>query len=169
MPIINQLPHGMVSTSDTIRLEVPELTLEARELAQITTSEESWDNTCSKTTWTQYSDAKLPIMTKGTGWNSQEIDIPLQDGMREEVIALRLEEYQIEQEKRQMRKYLQTTMEIHNTTTKLRKVFPSTLQKYIPAEPPRKPKQTRLPVDLPDEVSVPGNLKQRLTENLLDN
>lgn len=169
MPIINQLPHGMVSTSDTIRLEVPELTLEARELAQITTSEESWDNTCAKTTWTQYSDAKLPIMTKGTGWNSQEIDIPLQDGMREEVIALRLEEYQIDQEKRQMRKYLQTTMEIHNTTTKLRKVFPSTLQKYIPAEPPRKPKQTRLPVDLPDEVSVPGNLKQRLTENLLDN
>ena len=166
MPIINQLPDGMVTCSDTIRLGVPKLDYDT---TKISTSEENWDKECHATTWTQYADAKLPIMTKGTGWNVQEIDIPLQDGMREEVIALRVEEFQIRQEKKQMEKYLETTMEINNTTTKLRKAFPSTLQKYIPAEPPRKPKQSRLPIDLPDEMDVPTNLKQRMTENLLDN
>ena len=169
MPLINQLPDNITCTSDQIKMTVPELTDMARELSNISTAEESWDNTCAEATWTQYSDAKLPVMTKGTGWNSEDLPIPLQDGLREEVVALRLEEFQIQQEKKQMEKYLLTTMEINNTTTKLRKAFPSTLQKYIPPEPPRKPKQTRLPIDLPDEVDVPSNLKLRMTENLLDN
>ena len=68
-----------------------------------------------------------------------------------------------------MEKYLETTMEINNTTSKLRKVFPSTLQQYIPPEPPRAPRQTKLDLVTPEQPDVPGNLKQRLTENLLNN
>jgi hypothetical protein len=60
-------------------------------------------------------------------------------------------------------------MEINNTTTKLRKVFPSTLQKYIPPEPPRAPRQAKLPLVDTEQPDVPTNLKQRMTENLLSN
>ena len=60
-------------------------------------------------------------------------------------------------------------MEINNTTTKLRKAFPSTLQKYIPPEPPRAARQPKLPLEQPDQPDIPTNLKQRMTENLLDN
>ena len=72
-------------------------------------------------------------------------------------------------EKRDMKKYLRTTLEVNNTTTKLRKAFPSTLQKYIPPEPTRAPRQAKLPINEPDAVELPGNLKLRMTENLLDN
>tara|TARA_R110002012_G_scaffold149206_4_gene308200 strand:+ start:1162 stop:1788 length:627 start_codon:yes stop_codon:yes gene_type:complete len=162
MTIINQLPDYLLNTAESIQMEIPEL-------SNMGLDDAGYQKKAHKTTWTQFVDAGLPIMRKGSGWNAKEIPIPLQDGMREEVIALRTEDFELSQEKRAMEKYLDTTMEINNTTSKLRKVFPSTLQKYIPPEPPRAPRQPKLNLDTPEQPDVPGNLKKRLTENLLNN
>ena len=159
MPFINQLPDYILMTSESVELEVP----------FIDTNAEEYDK-CNKTTWREYAPKPVPVMQKGSSYyNSSSVPIPLQDDLKEEVLALRLEEYNLEQEKSAMRKYLHKTMEINNTTTKLRKVFPSTLQKYIPPEPPRAPRQAKLPLVDTEQPDVPTNLKQRMTENLLDN
>ena len=159
MPFINQLPDYILITSESVELEVP----------FIDTNAEEYDK-CNKTTWREYAPKPVPVMQKGSSYyNSSSVPIPLQDDLKEEVLALRLEEYNLEQEKSAMRKYLHKTMEINNTTTKLRKVFPSTLQKYIPPEPPRAPRQAKLPLVDTEQPDVPTNLKQRMTENLLDN
>jgi len=159
MPFINQLPEYILITSESVELEVP----------FIDTNAEDYDK-CNKTTWREYAPKPVPVMQKGSSYyNSSSVPIPLQDDLKEEVLALRLEEYNLEQEKSAMRKYLHKTMEINNTTTKLRKVFPSTLQKYIPPEPPRAPRQAKLPLVDIEQPDVPTNLKQRMTENLLDN
>ena len=141
-------------------MEVPALNIEG----------ENPSETCDKVTWSEYASTPVPIMQTGSSYyNSKEIPIPLQESLKEEVLALRLEDWNLIIEKRDMKKYLRTTLEVNNTTTKLRKAFPSTLQKYIPPEPPRAPRKAKL--DLPDPVQpeVPTNLKQRLTENLLNN
>ena len=159
MPLINQLPEYMLVTSESVELEVP----------FIDTNAEAY-NKCEKTKWREYAPKPVPIMQKGSSYyNSSVIAIPLQDDLKEEVLALRLEEFNLDQEKTAMIKYLNKTMEINNTTTKLRKVFPSTLQKYIPPEPPRAARQTKLPLVDPEQPDVPTNLKQRMTENLLEN
>ena len=161
MPLINQLPNDMICTGEAIKMEVP--------MIPMGLDEQGYEKKADITVWTQFVDAGLPIMQKGTGWNSKETAVPLQEGMYDEVITLRLEDYELGQEKRAMDDYLEKTMEINNTTAKLRKVFPSTLQKYIPPEPPRAPRQPKLDLDIPEQPNVPSNLKQRLTENLLNN
>ena len=159
MPFINKLPDHMLVMSESVELEVP----------FIDTNAEEYDK-CNKTTWREYAGKPVPIMQKGSSYyNSSSVPIPLQDDLKEEVLALRLEEFNLDQEKTAMKKYLKSTMEINNTTTKLRKAFPSTLQKYIPPEPPRAARQAKLPIEKPEGVELPGNLKQRMTENLLDN
>jgi len=159
MPHINQLPEHIFIISESVEMEVP----------FIDTNAEAY-NKCEKTKWREYASKPVTVMQKGSSYySSSTIPIPLQDDLKEEVLSLRLEEHNLEQEKSAMKKYLRTTMEINNTTTKLRKVFPSTLQKYIPVEPPRAARQPKLPLEKPEEVEIPGNLKQRMTENLLDN
>ena len=160
MSIINQLPENMTVMSENVRMEVPALDIEG----------ENPSDSCEQVTWSEYASHPVPIMQTGsTYYNSKEIPIPLQDDLREEVLALRLEDWNLKIEQRDMKKYLRTTLEINNTTTKLRKAFPSTLQKYIPPEPPRAPRQAKLPIDEPEAIELPGNLKIRMTENLLDN
>jgi hypothetical protein len=160
MSIINQLPDNMTVMSENVRMEVPALNIEG----------ENPSETCDKVTWSEYASTPVPIMQTGSSYyNSKEIPIPLQESLKEEVLALRLEDWNLQIEKRDMKKYLRTTLEVNNTTTKLRKAFPSTLQKYIPPEPTRAPRQAKLPINEPDAVELPGNLKLRMTENLLDN
>ena len=162
MPLIKQLPEHMIHTSDQIKLDIP--ALESEETDEY--------KKCNKTTWTQYVDSGLPTLMKGRGWSAEDVPIPLQDGMKAEILALRAEEWNLTLEKRNMQEYLSNTLDRNNTTSKLRKAFPSTLQKYIPPEPPRaarKPK-TLLETELDETVvSLPDNLKQRMTENLLEN
>ena len=159
MPFINKLPDHMLVMSESVELEVP----------FIDTDAEAY-NKCEKTNWREYASKPVPIMQKGSSYYSSSIiPIPLQEDLKEEVLALRLEEYNLDQEKSAMKEYLHKTMEINNTTTKLRKVFPSTLQKYIPPEPPRAPRQAKLPLVDTEQPDVPTNLKQRMTENLLRN
>ena len=159
MPHINQLPEHMFVISESVEMEVP----------FIDTDTEEYDK-CEKTHWREYASKPVTVMQKGSSYySSSTIPIPLQDDLKEEVLALRLEEFNLAQEKTAMKKYLKTTLEVNNTTTKLRKAFPSTLQKYIPPEPPRAARQAKLPIETPEEVELPGNLKQRMTENLLDN
>ena len=159
MPFINKLPDNILMMSESVELEVP----------FIDTNAEEYDK-CEKTKWREYAPKPVPIMQKGSSYyNSSIVPIPLQDDLKEEVLTLRLEEFNLKQEQSDMKKYLRTTLEVNNTTTKLRKAFPSTLQKYIPPEPPRAPRQAKLPIEEPEGVELPGNLKQRMTENLLDN
>jgi hypothetical protein len=159
MPFINKLPDNILMMSESVELEVP----------FIDTNAEEYDK-CEKTTWREYAPKPIPIMQKGSSYyNSSIVPIPLQDDLKEEVLALRLEEFNLAQEQSAMKKYLHTTLEANNTTTKLRKAFPSTFQKYIPPEPPRAPRQAKLPMEEPDAVELPDNLKQRMTENLLNN
>ena len=159
MPHINQLPEHILVISESVEMEVP----------FIDTNAEEYDK-CEKTHWREYASKPVPIMQKGSSYyNSSSVPIPLQDDLKEEVLALRLEEFNLAQEQSAMKKYLRTTLEANNTTTKLRKAFPSTFQKYIPPEPPRAPRQAKLPMEEPDAVELPDNLKQRMTENLLNN
>lgn len=162
MSVIKQLPDNILNISETIKLNVPAIPMGI--------DDKGFAQQADVTTWTEFVDEGLPIIKTGSGYyNSKEIPIPLQEGMYEEVVALRTQDYELAEEKRAMGRYLTNTMEINNTTSKLRKAFPSTLQKYIPPEPPRAPRKAKL--DLPDPVQpeVPTNLKQRLTENLLNN
>ena len=159
MPFINKLPDHILMMSESVELEVPFIDTNAEE-----------HDKCNKTTWREYALKPVPIMQKGSSYyNSSSVPIPLQDDLKEEVLALRLEEFNLAQEESDMKKYLHTTLEANNTTTKLRKAFPSTFQKYIPPEPPRAPRQAKLPMEEPDAVELPDNLKQRMTENLLNN
>jgi len=167
MPIIKQLPTEMIHTTDQIKVTIP--ALEA-EFDQNNPSNLEAHEKCHETTWTQYVDSGLPTLVKGHGWNSENLPIPLQDGMKDEILALRAEEWSLREEKQKMQKYLRGTMQANNTTSKLRKAFPSTLQKYIPPEPPRAARKPK-PINEEEtpELIVPDNLKQRMTENLLDN
>ena len=159
MPFINQLPEHILVMSESVEMEVPFIDTNAEDY-----------NKCEKTKWREYAPKPVPSMQKGSSYySSSTIAIPLQDDLKEEVLALRLEEFNLAQEQSAMKKYLQTTLKVNNTTTKLRKAFPSTLQKYIPPEPPRAARQAKLPIEDPEGVELPGNLKQRMTENLLDN
>ena len=166
MPIIKQLPLEMIHTSDRIKVTIPAL---EPEFDQSNPSNIEAHEKCHETTWSQYVDSGLPTMMKGSGWNAEDVPIPIQEGMEEEILALRAEEWSLKEEKQKMERYLSKTMELNNTTTKLRKAFPSTLQKYIPPEPPRAARQPKLPLEQPDQPDIPTNLKQRMTENLLDN
>ena len=103
MPLINQLPDNLLMMSESVELEVPFIETNAEEY-----------NKCNKTTWREYASKPVPIMQKGSSYyNSSIVPIPLQDDLKEEVLALRLEEYNLEQEKSAMRKYLSKTMEIN--------------------------------------------------------
>ena len=166
MPIIKQLPIEMIHTSDRIKIIIPAM---EPEFDHSNPSNIEAHEKCHETTWSQYVDSGLPTLVKGTGWSAEDVPIPIQEGMEEEILALRTEEWSLKEEKKKMERYLSKTMELNNTTTKLRKVFPSTLQKYIPPEPPRAARQPKLPLEQPDQPDIPTNLKQRMTENLLDN
>jgi hypothetical protein len=154
-------------------MEIPEIPSDEIYTKDINTpviDDTLYSHKCDKSTWTQYVDSSLPVMMKGSGWQSNDLPVPLQKSMKEEVIKLRIEDFKLKIERINMKKYLRDTLDRNNTTSKLRKAFPSTLQKYIPPEPPRAARQPK-PINTEEtpELIVPGNLKQRMTENLLDN
>ena len=96
MPFINKLPNHILVMSESVELEVP----------FIDTNAEEYDK-CNKTTWREYATKPVPIMQKGSSYySSSVIPIPLQDDLKEEVLALRLEEFTLAQEQSAMKKYL---------------------------------------------------------------
>ena len=90
------------------------------EVPFIDTNAEAY-NKCEKTKWREYAPKPVPIMQKGSSYyNSSNIPIPLQDDLKEEVLALRLEEYNLDQEKTAMKKYLKSNLEKKKNNTKVK-------------------------------------------------
>ena len=92
------------------------------------------------------------------------LDPRLQDSAAElcnDILALRIE-------KENMSSYLVETTTKYTGSLQLRKVWPETLHKYLPAEPVKvsRPKPAKK-VSVPDP-RVPTTLKTRLTTNLLE-
>ena len=165
------LPDKMINTTDTLKLKVPAISFEKFDLPE--SERANFDiYSCEENNWSCDVDKPVPMMMETTSYyHSQAIPVPMQDALKDEIIALRIEEHNFEKEKRDLRKYLDQTFEACTTTTKLRKAWPSTLQKYIPPEPARaarKPKTgAKVEPETFVEIAPTDALKQRMTENLL--
>ncbi len=162
------LPKTMVNTSDTIKLKVPAVSFEKFDLPQ--SEKENFDlYPCDEHIWSTHVSPEVPMLMESSGYYAQNASLPMQDALKDEIIALRIEEHNFEKEKRDLRKYLGQTFEACTTTTKLRKAWPSTLQKYIPPEPERAPKRAKPKSTIdPETLIAPTQaVKERMTENLL--
>ena len=162
------LPKTMVNTSDTIKLKVPAVSFEKFDLPQ--SEKENFDlYSCDEYIWSTHVSPEVPMLMESSGYYAQNASLPMQDALKDEIIALRIEEHNFEKEKRDLRKYLGQTFEACTTTTKLRKAWPSTLQKYIPPEPERAPRRAKPKSTIdPETLIAPTQaVKERMTENLL--
>ena len=163
------LPDTMINVSDEIRLKVPAIPFEEFDLPE--SERANFDiYSCDENNWSCNIGKKVPMMMETTSYyHSQGIPVPMQDALKDEIIALRIEEHLFEKEKRDLSDYLNKTFEVCTTTTKLRKAWPSTLQKYIPPEPARAARKAKPKVTVEeDELIAPTQaVKERMTENLL--
>jgi len=147
--IIHKLPHGMLNKENFIYMNV---------INPVT------DRT---TRWSCHMDNEIYACTEKDGYYDRVIVTPIQNELKIEVAKLAKEYFDFKSEKSELTSFLNTTLEKNNTTTKLRKVWPKILYKYIPDEPIRtakKPKQQDL-IDTPIPLDA---IKQRLTKNLLE-
>ena len=163
------LPDSMIQTTDTLKLKVPAISFEQFDLPE---NERAYFEIypCNEENWRSDVSKAVPSLMETTSYyHSSSLPVPIQESLKDEIIALRIEEYNFEKEKRDLRVYLDKTFEACTTTTKLRKAWPSTLQKYIPPEPARAARKAKPKVTVEeDELIAPTNaLKQRMTENLL--
>ena len=163
------LPDSMIQTTDTLKLKVPAISFEQFDLPE--SERANFDiYPCNEENWRCDVGKAVPSLMETTSYyHSSSLPVPVQESLKDEIIALRIEEYLFEKEKRDLRVYLDKTFEACTTTTKLRKAWPSTLQKYIPPEPARAARKAKPKVTVEeDELIAPTNaLKQRMTENLL--
>ncbi len=78
----------------------------------------------------------------------------------------------IQKEKAEMNHLLYTTTKQYSGSLQLRKVWPNSLHKYLPAEPPKATKAPRSTAVLapkqPTTAVIPTSLNNRLTTNLLE-
>lgn len=163
------LPDKMIATTDRVKLKVPAISFEQFDSPDF--DQEYFDlYSCTEDTWSCEMDKPVPSIMETTHYyHNSSAPIPVQDALRDEIIALRMEEYYFEKEKRDLNKYLSDTFGACSTTTKLRRAWPSTLQKYIPPEPPRAARKVKVkPTIDPETLIAPTQaVKERMTENLL--
>ena len=162
------LPKTMVNVSDRIKLKVPAVSFEKFDLPQ--SEKENFDlYPCDEHIWSTHVSPEVPMLMESSGYYAQNAALPMQDALKDEIIALRIEEHNFRKEKRDLRNYLDQTFEACTTTTKLRKAWPSTLQKYIPPEPERAPRRAKPKSTIdPETLIAPTQaVKERMTENLL--
>ena len=163
------LPDSMIQTTDTLKLKVPAISFEQFDLPE--SERANFDiYPCMEENWRCDVGKAVPSLMETTSYyHSSSLPVPIQESLKDEIIALRIEEYLFEKEKRDLRQYLDKTFDTCTTTTKLRKAWPSTLQKYIPPEPARAARKAKPKVTVEeDELIAPTDaLKQRMTENLL--
>ena len=166
---IRLLPDKMINKSDDVRMKVPAIPFEKFDLPE--SERENFDiYSCEENNWSCSVGKQVPTLTETTSYyHSQGIPVPIQDALEDEIIALRIEEHLFEKEKRDLTDYLNKTFEVCTTTTKLRKAWPSTLQKYIPPEPARAARKAKTqPTVDPETLIAPTQaVKERMTENLL--
>ena len=163
------LPDSMIQTTDTLKLKVPAISFEQFDLPE--SERANFDiYPCNEENWRSDVSKAVPSLMETTSYyHSSSLPIPVQESLKDEIITLRIEEYLFEKEKRDLRVYLDKTFEACTTTTKLRKAWPSTLQKYIPPEPERAPKRAKPKSTIdPETLIAPTQaVKERMTENLL--
>ena len=166
---IRLLPDKMINKSDDVRMKVPAIPFEKFDLPE--SERENFDiYSCEENNWSCDVSKPVPTLTDTTSYyHSSGIPLPIQDALKDEIIALRIEEHLFEKEKRELTNYLDKTFEVCTTTTKLRKAWPSTLQKYIPPEPARAARKAKKqPTVDPETLIAPTQaVKERMTENLL--
>jgi len=80
-----------------------------------------------------------------------------------EILALRTEE-------KTMNAFLKQTFDKYNTDIQLRKVWPESLHKYLPAPTPKKPRVKKVPATPTSDpvIAIPAALNNRLVTNLLE-
>ncbi len=156
--LLNQLPEEMVAHTNEYVLKVKYTPNEDKTEIMI---DEKWEY---KTDDAVINPKKYD---KGSHYSTipeNTLDPRLQDSAAElcrDILALRIE-------KENMSSYLVETTTKYTGSLQLRKVWPETLHKYLPAEPVKvsRPKPAKK-VSVPDP-RVPTTLKTRLTTNLLE-
>ena len=156
--LLNQLPEEMVAHTNEYVLKVKYTPNEDKTEIMI---DEKWEY---KTDDPVINPKKYD---KGSHYSTipeNTLDPRLQDSAAElcrDILALRIE-------KENMSSYLVETTTKYTGSLQLRKVWPETLHKYLPAEPVKvsRPKPAKK-VSVPDP-RVPTTLKTRLTTNLLE-
>jgi len=80
-----------------------------------------------------------------------------------EILALRTEE-------KTMNAFLKQTFDKYNTDIQLRKVWPESLHKYLPAPTPKNPRVKKVPATPASDpvIAIPAALNNRLVTNLLE-
>ena len=123
--------------------------------------------------WTHTSDKAIPNPVSSSGGYystnpaTQELDVRLRADaaiLAEDIISLN-------NERQELKDYIEDTFNKWSGTIQLRKIWPASLHKYLPAEPPKKPKAPRIPKtkkEAPEIVEAPTTLKARLTTTLLE-
>ena len=106
--------------------------------------------------------------TKGGSYYSSTPENTLDPRLQESAAELCSDILDLRMEKQKMSKYLTDTTTRYTGSLQLRKVWPETLHKYLPAEPVKTPRQKREKIISEPDPTVPTTLKTRLTTNLLE-
>ena len=125
----------------------------------------------SKYSWGYASPDLTPIIAVvKDSYRPDELPFPVPDQYKDTVVTILQEEKELKAEKEAMSSYLKKSMTMWNTTAKLKKNWPEQLHKYIPTDPPRKPRKKKpVSTDTLDIEAPVSAIQQRLTTNLLEN
>lgn len=152
LPIINKLPKDLFVYSSSVEM--------------ITTDDEQGR-------WRSHSQSKNSFICLVDGtitWRLREKPFFQPTEIEEEVQQLIAKKAKLETEEEEMRIYLQNSFALWNTTAKLRKNWPKTLHKFIPEEPPRKPRKKKNKTETVNtpEITAPVGIQARMTLNILE-
>jgi len=109
-------------------------------------------------------------VNQNRGYYSDVPENPLDDQLKDEADKLCQDILKLQMIKNEMTTYLDETTKRYTGSLQLRKVWPESLHKYLPKEPPKKVytkmvKNKKVPIDDP---VVPDTLNDQFTENLLE-
>jgi len=126
-----------------------------------------------KEEWTYISDKPLPNPVNGSGgyYSTNPVSQPLDCRLIKDAATLSEDILSFNSEYSDLNEYITDTFAKWSGTVQLRKIWPASLHKYLPAEPPKKPKALSIPKikkETPEMVEAPATLNTRLTTNLLE-
>ena len=168
--LINQLPENLFNKESRYHLFISYKPVEVEDRAQYTDDSES-DQFRVNQVWESRLESSYAI-NPATNYYGNPHTQPtnLDPRLHEEAAALCEDILTLRIEKNELRKFIQDTTDKYTGSKQLREVWPTTLHRFLPAEPPPKPRVPRTKkekVISPDPVA-PTFIKQRLTTNLLE-
>ena len=130
-------------------------------------------------TWSHYDKDGLinpcKLKSRNSNWNEPAPAERLDERLLAEAAVICEDTLTIKGEKVEMTEFLEDSMQRYSGSLQLRKVWPESLHRYLPAE---KPKAPRLPKatksnpnpkpDIDDVAQAPAHLTTRMTTNLLE-